>query len=187
MGRRSKLTDFQAAEIQRRMAAGEPTRALAREFGVGEATLRRNFSAHTAKIQTVANKLASAEVEMAELPISAQMSVRSLADHLKAITSNVARAARAGSDTAAQLAELARTRAGQVMLQEPKDGHLVDRGVMDDITDLSIAANRALGPAMRLVCIGQEKIGADDSSPLAEVPDYSLLTLEQLNHLPAEY
>jgi len=173
MGRKPKLTDFQAAEIQRRMASGEPTRALAREFNVGEATLRRNFSTQTAKIQTVANRLASAEVEMATLPISAQMSVRALADHLKSITANVARAAKAGSETAALLNEHALKRAQDVMREEPKDGHLVDSGVRDDLTDLQIMANRALGPSVRLLIAGQGKDdpGEDKPQSLEELYD----------------
>ena len=180
MGRHLKLTDFQAAEIQRRMAAGEPTRALAREFKVGEATLRRNFSAHTAKIQSVANRLASAEVEMAELPISAQMSVRSFADHLKTINNNVARAVRAGSETAAFLSEAAQSRARESILKEPTaDGRKVDIIAAMEADGLQIAANRALSPAMRLIVATMGKDTPEDEP--GDLSDYTTLTLEELD------
>lgn len=41
------------------------------------------------------------------------------------------------------------------MRTEAKDGMLVDQGVRSDVFDLSIAANRAAAPALRLLVVSQ--------------------------------
>ena len=82
MGRPSKLTDRQKAEIGRRLAQGESGRKLAREFKCSEATIRANVSAQVATIQDVAGRLADAERDLERLPVSAQVSARTLADQL---------------------------------------------------------------------------------------------------------
>jgi hypothetical protein len=165
-GRPSKLTDSQWAEVGRRYAAGEGARALGREFGVTDTAIRKRLGSQSKEILSAAQQLASVEKTVELMPLSSQMSVRSLADQLKAIGSNLARATRAGSDTAAHLAELARDRAKHVLRDVPDDaGHLVSRAAMDDVTDLSIAANRAMAPAIRLVIAGQGKDDPENDKP----------------------
>jgi len=44
MGRKSSLTEKQWSEIGRRLVAGEKGRALAREFEVSEAIIRKRFA-----------------------------------------------------------------------------------------------------------------------------------------------
>lgn len=160
MGRPPKLTDREWTELGRRYAAGESGRALAREFKVSEAAVRKRFGSQRAEILSAANQLVEAERRVESMPESARASVRTLADQLRGIASNVARAAAAGAKTAAKLHELADKRADMVMRPEPKDGMLVDPGVDMDVTRLQIMANRALAPAMRLVIANQP--GAQD-------------------------
>lgn len=100
MGRPSALTDKQKAEISRRLALGEGMSALAREFKVGLTTMKRNFSDQVTEIRSIANSLARTELAMESMPFSAQVSIRSLADHLKGITENAAKAADTGMKTA---------------------------------------------------------------------------------------
>lgn len=173
MGRHQKLTDMVWAEIGRRYANREPGRKLADEFKVSEAAIRKRFGSQRAQIISAATILASTEQVIETMPRSAQMSVRALADQLKSITTNVARAAQAGSETAALLNEHALKRAKDVMRKEAKDGHLVDSGVRDDLTDLQIMANRALGPSVRLLIAGQGKDdpGEDKPQSLEELYD----------------
>lgn len=107
MGRPPKLTDQQKAIIGRRLAQGESGRSLAKEFKVSEATIRANVSPQVATIQDVAGRLSRAEMDLEALPISTQVSTRTLADHLKGITQSAAKAAETGMKTA----ELLQTRA----------------------------------------------------------------------------
>ena len=100
MGRPPALNDRQKAEIGRRLAQGEGMSALAREFKVGLTTLKRNFSDHVTEIRNVANALAQTELVMESMPVSVQVSVRSLADSLKGISLGAAKAADIGMQTA---------------------------------------------------------------------------------------
>ena len=163
MGRPSKLTDHQRAEILRRMATGESTRSLAREFGVAESTLRGNLSAQVPKIRNIANKMVSAEKELAKMPVSAQVATRTFADHLRAINDNVAMAVRASSESAAFLAVAAKDRAREAILDEARpDGRRVDPIAQMEADGLQIATNRALSPAMRLIAATMGKTEGDE-------------------------
>jgi hypothetical protein len=132
------------------MAAGEPTRALAREFKVGEATLRRNFSAQAPVIQDVAQRLAAAELDLAHLPVTAQQSARTLADQLKSVQDHYAKTAELGADTAHRLAGIANRQA-----QKLKDDVVADD--LRTIAALSDTANRALNPASNLIAANKPK------------------------------
>lgn len=187
MGRHKVLTDFQAAEVQRRMAAGEPTRAIARDFPVSETTLRRNFSSRTEKIKSVASKLVAVEGELADMDVPSQVAVRSLADNMKAMAGNLARLARAGSATAVQLAELAQDRAKGVKLKEPKDGSRVDKAVLDDVNALNFAAGRAAAPALRLAAIAQgRELPPEDPEGGDDIAAYTDAQLDYLESLGEE-
>ena len=106
-GRPSKLTESQRSEIERRLANGESGRSLALEFNIGETTMRRNFAARVPKIKSIANRLASVENDMAELPVSAQATIRGLADNMKATCANLAAVTALNTRTAHRLAKMA--------------------------------------------------------------------------------
>jgi len=114
MGRKSKLTEKQWEEIGKRLVDGEEGRALAREFGISEAAIRKRFSAQTKQIKAVANQLVVAETAFNALPISAQISARTLADRLKAISENLADAAHYGAATAHRLAGIANNKVAEI-------------------------------------------------------------------------
>lgn len=103
MGRPPKLSDRQKAEIGRRLAQGEKPSALAKEFKVGLTTIKDNFSGKVSVIKETAKALAAVELEVASLPISDQVSVRTLADQLKSISDHAAFAGATGMKTASLL------------------------------------------------------------------------------------
>lgn len=82
-GRPSKLDARSRSEIGRRLALGEKASALAKEFRVGKTTMTRLFSGRVQKLQELGQSLAQTELEIDRLPISEQVTVRSLADQLK--------------------------------------------------------------------------------------------------------
>jgi type II secretory pathway predicted ATPase ExeA len=107
MGRKSKLTEAQWEQVGKRLLAGEKPRALARELGLAESTIRERFSDINGKIKTVANQIVATDGALRALPISAQIAAISLADDLKAISHHLAGAAKYGSATAHRLSALA--------------------------------------------------------------------------------
>jgi hypothetical protein len=121
MGRKSSLTEKQWSEIGRRLLAGEAGRALAREFGVSEAVIRKRFGAQTKQIKDVANQLVAAETAFSALPIGAQISARTLADELKEISMHIAGAARYGAATAHRLSGIAHAKVSEIDDAAPLD------------------------------------------------------------------
>lgn len=114
MGRKSPLTEKQWEEIGKRLVDGEAGRVLAREFGVAESAIRKRFGAQTKKIKDVANQLVAAESAFKALPISAQISARTLADRLTSISEHLCGAAEYGAMTAHRLSGIAQSKALEI-------------------------------------------------------------------------
>ena len=114
MGRPSKLTEKQWAEIAERMATCESVRALAREFGVSEAAIRLRLSAQVEKIKVVANQIVTTEASIKALPISAQITAHNLADQLRSISGHLAGAANFGAATAHRLSGIVHAKVQEI-------------------------------------------------------------------------
>lgn len=121
MGRSSKLTEKQWAEIGRRLTAGEPAAMLAKEFGIDRAAISRKFSQQVKTVKSVANQLLAAEVALHALPIAQQLSAITLADQLRSISGHLAGAANYGAATAHRLAGIANGRVAQIDDATPLD------------------------------------------------------------------
>eukprot|EP01034_Spumella_vulgaris_P031468 gene31468-38863_t len=115
MGRKSSLTEKQWSEIERRLIAGEKGRALAKEFGISEAAVP--------------------ETAFSALPISAQISARTLADELKEISLQLAGAARYSAATAHRLAGIAHAKVAEID----------DAAPLDDASRVALDGERRVG------------------------------------------
>jgi hypothetical protein len=166
MGRNSKLTDVQWEEISKRLLDGEKARALAREFEISEAAIRKRLGAQCEQIKVVANQLVVAETNFRALPISAQIKARTLADRLKSISENLADAAHYGALTAHRLAGIANGQAEKVDDAEPEKS--VD--ALQRIAGLTKMANAASEIGINLLRANKETIEAmnkpEDDAPL---------------------
>lgn len=107
MGRKSKLTDEQWQEVERRLLDGEATRSIARDVEVSEAAIRARKSAHVAQVKSVANQVVAAEQAMRALPISAQVSAQNYAAKLRSLMDHTIDAATYGAATSHRLAAIA--------------------------------------------------------------------------------
>jgi uncharacterized membrane protein YgaE (UPF0421/DUF939 family) len=141
MGRKSKLTDEQWAQIKSRLLEGESGRALAEEYGVSETAIRKKVSSQVSEIKTVANQLASAQTALSKLPISSQISAQTLAQRLMSISNHLASAADYGAATAHRLAGIAHMKAAEIDDSAP----ITEEGVqtLKGIAVLSRMANEA--------------------------------------------
>jgi hypothetical protein len=155
MARPSPLTESLRVEIGKRIASGESIRAIAREKKIPESTLRKNFSAQAPLIKSVATALASAELELASLPVSAQRAARSLADQFKDIQNDYATAAARSTKTAVKFANLA----GKVADDIPEDFAGAEALASASLaTELTKTMNAALVPATNLISVSKPKI-----------------------------
>jgi len=144
MGRPSKLSDPQWAEVIRRKIAGEKGSDLARDYNVDPAQITRRVTQHAKLIESVAHQVADAETAFENLPVSQQACARTLADQLKGIQANYARSAAAGAEVSAILQERSLGMARNL----PKDVYPDD---LRPIAALADTAARSLQPATALI------------------------------------
>lgn len=138
MGRKSKLSEKQWEQIGKRLLAGESGRALAKEFGVSEATIRARFSTQVAEIKTVANQIVATEQALKALPISSQIAAHNLADELIAISTHLAGAGKYGAATAHRLSGIAHAK-----VQEIDDAAPLDEKSMESLKGVAVLTRMA--------------------------------------------
>ena len=89
MGRPSKLTPDQWAEIERKLNEGESASALAREYGISQPVISNRFSKVSNNIKSVAAIIAKGQDELAALPVVQQYQALSLAEKMRSISANL--------------------------------------------------------------------------------------------------
>lgn len=156
MGRPSKLTEKQWNQITERMAAGEPIRALAREFEVSEAAIRLRLSAQVKEIKSVANQIVATESRLRALPVSAQITTHNLADMLRSISGHLAGAANFGASTAHRLAGIANMKAQEIDDTKPLDGESLE--AIKALTAITYASNEASKIGLNLLNANKEAV-----------------------------
>lgn len=180
MGRKSKLTDAQWQEVERRMLEGEPVRALAREFGVSEAAIRARKSTHVETIKAVANQIVATERAVQALPIPAQIAAHNHAAMLRAISDNLASAAHYGAATAHRLNALANSEVSKIDDADPLQSQDSLKGVMV----LTKLANDSAHVALNLLSANKDavkRLNEDAPPPPAfDVTKLSDSALEEL-------
>ncbi len=155
MSRPPALTPEQQEEVRRRLAGGEGVRALAREFKVGDATIRR-LSAHSAQIRQVAETVAAAQTALAALPMPQQHAALSLAEKLRSISMSYASAAELGAKTAHRFHALANSEAQKVDDINPLSPESME--AMKGIAVLTKLGNEALVPASNLLAANKDTV-----------------------------
>lgn len=164
MGRRSSLTEKQWQDIGERLLRGESGRSLAKEYGVSEAAIRKRFGSRTKEIKDVANQLVAAETAFKALPISAQISARTLADELKDISTHLAGAARFGAITAHRLAGIAHGQVEKIDDAEPEKS----MEALQRIGVLTKMANASSEIGLNLLKANKDTIAPDEEpTPVA--------------------
>lgn len=160
MGRPSKLSDTQWADVHRRLLAGETARSLGREYGLSEAAIRKRFGAHqnlsaqSAQVRTAAEKLADAHMALEALPPAQRVVAESLADKLRSISNSLASAAELGAKTAHRLQALANSQVAKVDDADP----LLSVEALKGVSALTRLANDSSHIALNLLSANKERV-----------------------------
>lgn len=162
MGRKSKLTAAQWAEVDRRLLEGEAARAIARDLGVSEGIIRARKNTHTEPVKNVANQIVSSHVALRSLPIAAQISAQTLAHKLISISDNLASAAMHGAATAHRLSALANAEVAKV-----DDAQPLNMEAMKGVAALTKLANDSSSIALNLLAANKDAV-ARINAPEAE-------------------
>lgn len=121
MGRPSKLTPDQWAEIERRLNLGESAAVLSREFGVSQPVISNRFSKVSKEVKKTAEVIATGQNMLAGLPIAQQYQAISLAEKLRNISGHLAGAAEFGAATAHRLSGIAHGKVQEIDDAAPID------------------------------------------------------------------
>jgi hypothetical protein len=158
VGRKSKLSEEQWAEVFRRRIEGESRRALAREFQISEASIREREEKNgkTAEVQQVARMIVATEAAYKSLPVTAQLSAQNLAGKLRSISESLASAADLGAKTSHRLQALANSEVGKVDDADPlsEDSMTALKGV----SALTKLANDSASIALNLLAANKETV-----------------------------
>lgn len=119
MGRPSKLTDKQWAEIKARLLAGEKAADLAREFKVSPTAVSNRVSKRIETVKAVANQMVSAKRAMSELSDSEQEITNELVNDLMAVQNHMIKGAKYASASWHRLSAIANGQLEKVDDAEP--------------------------------------------------------------------
>lgn len=163
MGRKSKLSEKEWDEIQKRLINGEPIRAIAREYDITESSIRAKKSARVKMIKTAANQIVAAECAIKSLPdFDARNAAQEYAARLNAISSNIMAAAYSGSVTSANLSAIASQQSERV----DKDNPMGSEEELQAISALTKIGNEASMIAMAIIKANQDAMAPKDSRPV---------------------
>jgi hypothetical protein len=181
MARPSKLSPEQWSEVMRRHAAGEGVRALAREYGVDESTVRAKVNPQSPQVRAVAQKLADAHRDLAELPIPQQYMAVSLAEQLRSLSKGYMLAAEVATRTGYRAHSLANAEMQRVDDSAPLSPESVE--ALKHVAVLTKIGNDALVPASNLLAANKDAIkGLNDqpAQPKIDPGRMSSAALEEL-------
>lgn len=159
MAKKHTLTPKQWAEIEKRMLAGEGSRALSKEYGVPESTIRTRYSAQNKRIKEVANQVVRAEENFYQLPISAQISAQSLINELRAVSFHLTGAAKYGAMTAHKLSGIANLQVDKIDETNPLSEE--SQPALEAIAALTKIGNDAARVGMELIKASKEGINSE--------------------------
>lgn len=166
MGRPSKLSEKQWAEVERRLLAGEVCRALAREFGVSDGAIRQRLSARVDTVKAVANQMLAADKALNDLPVSSRIFALNLLDDLKAISGHLGGAGKFGAMTAYRLSALAHQQVSNIREDALPDENA---SMLKSVAIVTATANEAAKIGLNLLAANRDSIrgGALDVQPEA--------------------
>lgn len=165
-----KLTPDQWAEIDRRRLMGESVRALAREYGVCESSIRQRLgtqaaqNAQAARVRTAAHQIADSRLALRALTPAQQQAALTLADRLLNVSTGLASAAEHGAATAQRLSALANAEAQRIDDAAP----LADPEPLRAVAALTTAANAAASIPLGLLAANRAGSLPAEKPPAAD-------------------
>ena len=168
MGRKSILTDDQWVDIARRQMAGESVRALSREHGVSEASIRGYLArrGQGKNVREVAAMIVETETALNALPPVAQAAAVSLAGKLRSISEALACGAEMGARTFHRLAALANVQVAKVDDADPMGKESIES--LKAAGALTELANKAAIPAINLLAANRDTVNRLNEEPPPE-------------------
>jgi hypothetical protein len=179
MGRPSKLSEKQWAQLESRLLKGEKAKDLSREYKVSPAVISRRFANSAKTIKDVANQVVAADAALKSLPVSQQAIAISLIDELKAISMHLAGAGKYGAATSHRLSGIAHAKVQEIDDATPLTAESLE--ALKGVAVLTKLANDSAVIPMGLLAANKEMVKEANSGAQSEPGQ---LLAELVQHLP---
>lgn len=180
MGRKSKFTDKQWEEIDRRLLEGEAARSIARDLDCSEAIIRVRKKARVEKIKDAANQVVAADRALKALDLPAQRTALTFAQKLQAMGDGLAEAGMLGAQNAADLKFIGRVELKKAM-QALQDGNFAAAAAaLERVKQVGALANDEADIGVRLTTAQREQVKKAQEVPPADAPDLTGLPSDAL-------
>ena len=154
MAGKSKLTDYQWAEVEKCLIDGETQEAVATKFGISRRALAQKMGSRVRAIQDVATQMVDARKALEVMPIVSQINAQTLINRLMNISDHMASAAEYSARNAHKLSRLATDH-----LESVDSAYLLkDPNTLRVVTGLTNMANEASKIPLGLMNASKEQM-----------------------------
>lgn len=155
----SKLTPDEWFTIQQRVIAGDAVAAIAGDYNISREAIYdrcitgRQNQRRNDQTRLLASQIAKTETNFAALPLTEQVMVRTLADHLKNISNHLAGAATFGARNAHKLSSMA---ADCIDRLDSRDDPVLNAALMTNAMHATAGANEASKIGLNLLAANKD-------------------------------
>lgn len=150
--------------MRRYIVDGESASVLARELGVTEGAIRSRASTKKYEVKDLANQIVTSEQRYEKLDKPTKLLVDDMASQLRAISSNLTRAAISGTNTSARLAAMAERQVLKIDTENPMD----TQEELQAVGALTKLSNEAAQLGVQLINANKESLKAQEEKEVAQ-------------------
>ena len=180
MGRKSKFTDKQWEDVDRRLLEGESARSIARDLDCSEAIIRARKKTRVEKIKDAANQVVAADRALKALDLPAQRTALTFAQKLQAMGDGLAEAGMLGAQNAADLKYIGRVELSKALAELQGGNVAAAAAALERVKQLGALANDEADIAVRLTTAQKDQVKKAQEVPPADVPDLTGLPNDAL-------
>lgn len=156
MARKSKLSEAQWAEVDRRLLEGESPTSIAKDYKVTPTAIRQRKLSRTDAIVSVANQIVSTEKALSALPITSQKLAQTFAMKLQSLSDHMLGAATYGAATAHRLHGIAHEQVQKIDDAKPLAGESME--TLKNVAVITKVANDAGAMGAAILAANKEVI-----------------------------
>lgn len=154
MAGKSKLTEYQWAEVEKCLLDGETQEVVSKRFGISRRALAGKMGSRVKAIQDVATQMVDARKTLEVMPIASQINAQTLINRLMNISDHMTSAAEYSARNAHKLSRLATDHLESV----DSDTLLNDPNTLRVVTGLTTMANEASKIPLGLINASKEQM-----------------------------
>ena len=154
MAGKSKLTEYQWAEVEKCLIDGETQEVVSKRFGISRRALAQKMGSRVRAIQDVATQMVDARKTLEVMPIASQINAQTLINRLMNISDHITSAAEYSAKNAHKFSKLANEHLEKV----DTDNLLQNPDTLRVVNGLTTMANEASKIPLGLINASKEQM-----------------------------